>query len=106
MIEIPIADAPDQQFSVVLGGRRVTLRLRYNVSINRWAFDLSIDDLPILHGRRVVTGVDLIKTFNLGIGAVFAAVIVPGAEPGRNDLPSGTVKLFHATDAEIATVSS
>ncbi|MCO6407368.1 phage baseplate plug family protein [Hoeflea alexandrii] len=97
-----VLDHPDQQFGTVIDGRRVTVRLRYNPAKDRWAFDLSIDDVPVLHGRKIVTGVDLLAPFRFGLGVIFAAAVTPGAVPDRNALPDGTVKLFHATDAEVA----
>lgn len=101
MIVFTIADEADQQFSTVLGGRRVTIRLRYNVTMDRWSFDLSIDDLPVLHGRRVVTGIDLLEPFGFGIGMLVAAPIKVGSLPGRSDFPNGNVKLFHLTEDEL-----
>ena len=102
MIQLTVIDAPDQQFGAILSNRRVTMRLRYNPTSERWTFDLSIDDLPVLHGRRIVTGIDLLEPFNFGIGALFALPVTPGAVPDRDALPNGTVRLYHATEAEIA----
>lgn len=105
MIEFSIIDEADQQFATVLDGRRVTIRLRYNVSTDRWNMDLSIDDEPVLLGRRVVTGIDLIAPFNLGIGAIFALAEKDDALPDRNNLPRGIVRLYHASEAEMAEVA-
>lgn len=102
MIEFSIIDEADQRFATILNQRRVTIRLRYNVSIDRWAMDLSIDDQPVLHGRRIVTGVDLLAAFDFGIGVIFAFATTAGGEPDRDGLPAGLVQLFHTTEAEIA----
>lgn len=104
MIELKIEDHADQQFEAVLERRRVTMRLWYNGTTERWELDLSIDDLPVLNGRRVVLGVDLLKPFNFGIGVLFAADVVAGSLPNRTSLPAGLVRLYHTTEAEIATV--
>ncbi|MDO9417040.1 phage baseplate plug family protein [Pararhizobium sp.] len=107
MIAFKITDHADQQFSTVIGGRRVTFRVRYNAIADRWSFDLSIDDLPVLHGRRIVTGVDLLEAFDLGVGVIFASVATPGALPNRVSLPNGEVQIYSATEAEVdAAVSS
>lgn len=100
-----IIDAADQQFGTIINGRRVTIRLRYNPTSERWSFDLAIDDQPVLLGRRIVTGVDLLAPFNFGLGVVFAAAVTPGAVPDRQALPAGTVKLFHASDEEAGAVA-
>ncbi|WP_018445511.1 phage baseplate plug protein [Rhizobium gallicum] len=97
-----VVDYADQQFGTIINGRRVTIRLRYNASSDRWSFDLSIDNLPVLTGRRVVTGVDLLAPFDLGLGAIFAYAVTPGAVPDRAALPAGTVLLVQVSDAEIA----
>lgn len=105
MIELPVIDAADQEFSVVLLNRRATFRLRYAPFSDRWSLDLSLDDEPVLHGRRIVLGVDLLAAFNFGIGHLVAATAQEGgtAAPGRDELPDGVVRLYHFTDADIAT---
>lgn len=93
-----IIDSADQQFGAVMNRHRVTVRLRYNPTNNRWSFDLAIDDMPVLHGRRVVTGVDLLRAFNFDIGLMFC--LPAGAtyyEPGRDELITGVVKLYAST---------
>lgn len=105
MKEIPVADAPDQRFSAILNNRRVTFRLWFNSTSDRWSMDLSIDDQPVLRGRKVVLDVNLLQPFDFGIGAIFASANGTDVEPGRAELPAGTVKLYHATDAEIGSVS-
>lgn len=100
-----ILDQSDQQFGTVIGTKRVTIRVRYNPASDRWSFDLSIDDVPVLHGRKIVTGVDLLAPFNFGLGVIFAAAVTTGSVPDRSALPNGTVKVFHATDDEVAAVA-
>ncbi|MBG6211674.1 hypothetical protein IWQ49_006365 [Labrenzia sp. EL_126] len=97
-----ILDHADQQFGTLINGQRVTVRLRYNPTSDRWTFDLAIDDQPVLHGRRIVTGVDLLAAFDFDLGMIVALAVTVGAVPDKNALPAGTVKLFHATEEEIA----
>lgn len=104
MIQFEIINAPDQQWAAILNQRRVTLRLRYNGTTDRWSLDLSIDDLPVLHGRRIVSEIDLLAAYNFGIGVLFAYPITPGSVPDRASLPAGLVRLFHTTEAEIEEV--
>ena len=100
MIQFTILDEPKQRFSVVIENQRVTFDLWYNLTIDRWSFDLSIDDEPVIHGRRIVTGSDLLASFHLGLGVLFA-VADGSAEPGRDALPLGTVTLYSATQEEV-----
>lgn len=105
MIEFPIIDEADQEFSTILENRRVSVRLRYNAASDRWSFNLSIDDLPVLHGRRIVTGVDLILPFDFGIGILFALPATgDSAQPTRTDLPNGIVRFYSTTEAELETL--
>lgn len=101
MMIMNIIDAADQQFGAIFGERRVTVRVRYNPTSDRWSFDLAIDDVPVIYGRRIVLFVDLLKPFKLGIGAMFAVPATIGAEADRESLPSGAVRLYHATQDEI-----
>lgn len=104
MIRFKVIDAADQQFAVILNNRRVTIRLWYNFSTDRWSFDLSIDDRPVIRGRRIVEGVDLLAAFpNIKLGKLFAHSPT-GAAPNRSNLPAGIVNLYHVTDEEVDAV--
>lgn len=100
MIEFNIEDSARQQFSNVINQRRVTIRLQFNGIANRWFFDLAIDGEFVLHGRKIVLGVDLVRNFNFGIGAIFA-FSESGVEAVRDNLHNGTVRLFSASQSEI-----
>jgi hypothetical protein len=89
--ELPIIDAPSQSFTTTLSGRRCDFVVNYSTWANRWS------------GRRIVTGVDLVQPFALGIGNLIAAPWGDStAEPGRTELPSGRVRLFHFDPLEAA----
>jgi len=101
--ELPIIDAPSQAFTTTLAGRRCDFRVNYSTWANRWSFDLDVDGVRVLSGRRIVVGVDLLAPFNLGVGSLIAAPWgEDGIEPGRKELPSGRVRLFHYDPAEAA----
>lgn len=101
MIQFTISDAADQQFAAILNNRRVTFRIYYAKAMDRWSFDLSIDDVPVLYGRRIVVGVDLLAPFGFDIGSIFVLEATTGGTPNRRGLPDGLVRMYHATEAEI-----
>lgn len=106
MIQFGITDEADQRFSVILNGQRVTVRLWYASFNDRWSADISIDGEPVLHGRKIVAGSDLLATFDLGIGVMFAHS-EQNHDPGRDQLPDGLVTIYHASQEEInAAVAS
>lgn len=100
MITFPVIDAADQKFSTIFNGRRVSIRLRFNHVSNRWSFDIAIDGNPVLHGRRIVTGVDLLYPFGFGIGVIFAHSET-NKEPNREFLANGLIKIYHTTEQEV-----
>lgn len=100
MIELEILDESKQKFSLILNGQRVTLELWYAVSTDRWSFNLALDGDWILTGRKIVPGVDLLAPFRLGLGVLFAFA-ERDDPPGREELPLGLVKLYHATQEEV-----
>lgn len=106
MKQFTVIDAADQQFGTILNNRRVTIRLRYNPTSDRWSMDLSIDDLPVLYGKRIVTGVNLLASFDFDIGKIFAVATAAGSEPDRAALPSGLVRLYHILDEEFEAVEA
>lgn len=101
MKELTLVDSADQQFSTILNNRRVSFRFRYNPTSDRWSFDLSIDDLPVLMGKRVVLGVNLLATTDFGIGQLFAVPVTSGAVPNRDSLPARLVRLYWVADEEL-----
>lgn len=100
MIEFQIANHANQRFATVLNGKRVILNLWYAVFNDRWSIDIFIDDEPVLTGRKIVPGVDLLEAFDLDIGVIFAWS-EKSKNPGRDELPQGLVKLYHSTREEI-----
>ena len=65
-------------------------------------YDLTWDDTPVLYGRRIVTGIDLLAPFDFGIGIIAAGGMTDQVLPDRNTLPSGEVIFFQATEDEVA----
>lgn len=105
LLRIPVMDAPSQRMGLVLNGRRVTLTLNYNKMLDRWSFDLAIDTAPVLHGRRIVLGIDLLAPFNLGLGQVIAVDYEgKGADPGYSELVTGRARLLQADPAVVAEI--
>lgn len=100
MIRFTITKDSDQKFSTIMNGRRVTIRLWYSNFSDRWSADISVDGEPVLHGRKIVNGIDILKPFDLGIGVIFSHSSTDD-EPNRNNLPEGIVKIYHTTQEEI-----
>ena len=96
-----ITNHPDQEFGTIVNNRRVSIRLRYNAVTDRWSFNLSLDDTPILYGRRIVTGIDLLAAYDFGIGMFFAGGNTDKANPGRTELHLGEVIFFQADESDI-----
>lgn len=106
MIKFEFIDAVDQEFSTTIQNQRITMRLLYSSYNDRWSFDLSIDGEPVLTGRKIVEGVDLLESFNFGLGVMFA-FSDPKIEPNRDAIPAGTVSLYHISKEEfIASMAS
>lgn len=101
MIKFNVTGEPDQQFSAVVDGRRLTLRLWYSTFTERWSLDVSVDGEPVVAGRKIVTGVDLIEPFSLKIGVIFAATSDESGVVDRDAFTDGTASLYHATESEV-----
>lgn len=96
LTEFPITEAPAQEFSLVVDGRRLRFTLVYNETTKRFALDLAVSDETVLQGRRVVEGRDILAPFNLGLGSLFAAHPAnPGVEPTLENFAAGQISLFH-----------
>jgi len=100
MVQFDIRDAGRQQFSVIIDQRRVTILLSFNHVANRWFFDLALDGEFVLHGRKVITGVDLIRNFGFGVGGIIA-YSPNGNQPTRQSFINGESGLYSVTQDEI-----
>ena len=97
---IPVRSTPAHSFTIVLEGQTVAMSFRYETLIDGWIMTIERGDEVLVAGRRCVMGTDLLRAFNLGLGAIILfAVEDPGREPGRDDWDS-RVKMLHFTEAE------
>lgn len=103
MVRFNIIQAPDQKFSAIINGRRITIRLRLNPSIDRWHFDLALDGDYVLHGRRLITNTDLLAPYGFDVGVIFAHSF-SNAAPNKESLYDGAVGIFHANEDELNAV--
>ena len=103
---LKIIDATAQSFSTQLNGKRIAFFFRYNSTSDRWSFDLSIEEVLVLSGRRIIVDTNLLHPFvNYDIGMIFC--LDPegqGNEANRDNLPGGIVRLYNATREEVLAI--
>lgn len=106
MRRIPISGFPRERLVVSLQGRSIAIRTRYSSEAEAWTLDVSEADpggseVPLISGRRITLGNDLLKGHALRLGALYAIDTTgTGSDPGAGDLGS-RVLLFHVTRSEI-----
>ena len=103
MQEIKITNSPSQKFSVTINAKKVGMHLKYNTYTDRWTFDLTVGGVEVLHGRKIIPDIDLLKAFGgFDIGVLFATDTSNQSLPAdRNNLPAGVVRIFATTQAEL-----
>ena len=100
MREIVLVDAADQTFATTFAGKPCEMRWRFNPTSDRWSFDLSIEGVEVLRGRRLVLGIDLLAAFDFGIGALFAVDYArAGAVPDYRNVIDRKVRIFQHDEA-------
>lgn len=102
--EIPLTPAPSSIFEITLSGRLFRFQTKYNARgslDNRpyWTVDISENGAPVLLGIALVLGVDLLRQFNLGIGAlVMADRTDTGTEADENNLGDTAILLYYSPE--------
>lgn len=97
--EIPVIDAPSQRLSTFLSDRRIDLALDFNETTGRWTLGVAVDGTVVERGRRIVLGINLFRDLGAEYGELRAVDWGgTGAQPGRTELPSGTVRLIHRAE--------
>lgn len=72
MYELPMTDAPSQEFMCDIGGVNYLFRIQLNVRGDLWIMDVSSsDDEPILQGMALTLGVDLLSNERFTYGLLF-----------------------------------
>ena len=100
LFEIPVINAPDQKLDTVLNDVPVTLRLFWNAWLGRWSLSVELNGAPVLEGRRIVTGTDLLASHELGLGRLYAVDWnKAGGQPGRETFPSGDFRMIQVANA-------
>lgn len=103
--EIPFTGAPKESMTIVLSGRKLSLRARYANITNVWTLDIfdvsGLEPVELVRGIAIVMGIDLLRPYPIQIGSIFAeASSDPRVDAGRGELGS-RVKLVHYTEAEM-----
>lgn len=89
--EITVIDAASQSLSFTVSDKRVGMALNFNTTIERWSFDLTINEVLVISGRRIVAGIDMLSPFSdLGIGRLVAI----GDTPSRQSFNEGKTRLL------------
>lgn len=100
MIVLPVANSSDQRFSFRSEQRRVTMRLRFSTSEDRWSCDLSVDDQIVLEGQRLTVNANILAAYgSISIGAIF--VRLTSGDLDREAFNENRATLYHATDGEV-----
>lgn len=95
LYELPVSGQPGQVFSTVTNGQKITIRLRYNTVTERFSMDLSIDEVAVLTGVKLVSNIDFLEPFDLGIGKLFVAGVRDAeTAPTLSAFAEGRVKLY------------
>lgn len=103
--ELSLADNAYQTFEAALNGLQTQWTFRYNGQSKRWYFDLVIDGKDVLTGRRIVLNTNLLGNL-AGLGSSLGWLLAidyqdQGNVPGRYELPSRRVRLYHLTPDEV-----
>lgn len=98
---INLTDAPDQVFSLVVGLRRITVRVYWHSVPGQWLMDLSIDDEPLVQGRPLRLNRLTLRPFKLGIGDFLLTDASTGSLPNRETLARGDVRMVWVSEEEI-----
>lgn len=101
MIEIPLSDSPEQNFSIILNEIKYDIRVLLNSRTSTWSLDLSSNGLEIVSGVNLVSGVDIFSQHNIGIeNAYIVNLDNPRLDPSEEGL-GGSSKLFILTEEEV-----
>lgn len=107
MLTVPFTADAAQTFTTTLGDLRVAIAARYNDRNGVWTFDIAraADSVPLVAGVPLLIGQDLLGSYALGIGGMFA-IDTSGAatDAGPDDL-GDRVQVVWFSPAELAIMA-
>lgn len=101
MIEIPLDSSPEQKFSINLNGTAYNAQVMYNSRDAQWSISFSIGESPVITGVAVVSGIDILRQYNLPIKNMYVVNTSADLEDATADNLGTEVKLFLVEDDEI-----
>lgn len=101
MLEIPLTNAPAQEFSITIGDNTYGLRVIFNSRGGFWSLNIAQDNLPIVNGIGLLGGVDIVKQYPINISNVFIVNLDDDTQDATVDNLGTTCKLLVLTDAEL-----
>ena len=101
MIEIPLNSNPEQLFSISLNSQTFDVRVLYNHRADVWTMTFSIEGSPVLSGVPLVSGVNILEQYDIGISNLFLINVADAqANTSIDDLGTSS-RLFVLTDEEL-----
>lgn len=95
MKKILLADSGRQQFSLLIGGNRVSVAVWFSQIVDRWFFSVTKGGTLVVSGKKLTAGVDHLQDRELGFG-----LIVWPSTPNREGLLSGETHIYILTEEE------
>lgn len=101
MLRLPVSNLPKQSFSFAVDGTTYGITLLYNTIDSNWFMDFAVNDKPLITGRRVVHGVNLVNGYQ---GCIIFALNASGNDTPitYDSLIAGNTRLYYTTLAELA----
>lgn len=102
MIEIPLSSDVAQQFSSVFNGKASDFRISWNSRWQTWSMDIKQDNVDILTGVPLVSGVDILAPYTLETKNMFIVNLENVNEDPDLENLGVSARLFILTDEEVS----
>ncbi len=108
-LKLPVPDAARSKQDISLGGKNYTFTFAYNSRDTRWRFDISLNDVVIIAGIKVVENQSFLERYGLKDfdhgDIVCIRVETDGKDVGRDNFGIGkSYELVYFTNVEIAAL--
>jgi len=106
MIEIPLNSNPEQLFSITVGDLTYDIRVVLNYRTTIWTISLSQNDVPVIEGVPLLSGVDISAQYTLPFENVYVVNLTNSKEDPTADNLGTDARLFILTDEEVESVET
>ncbi len=104
MKQIILTNEPKQKLNILFEDTEIIIVFRFNPTIQSWTMNITFRDSPILNGKKITIGLQMLKQLNKPFDIVAVENQNTGIDPFKQDDFEARVSLYLLERADVKTL--